>query len=320
MNASLLVTGGAGFIGSHLVERLIQRGYRVVCLDNFDPYYSPSIKRENIRKALSTGQVHLVEADIRDPDALRPVFARDSFRAIIHLAARVGVRHSLEDPATYLDVNATGTFNLLSLSREFAIPRFILGSTSSVYGLLDGAAAREDFMPCRPLSPYGASKVAAEALCCAYAHAFGLCVVALRFFTVYGPRQRPDMAINRFTRLIASGEEVPIYGDGNSLRDYTYVADIVNGIESALETPLEGFQVFNLGQGRPVRLLQLVGLIEEALGAKAELRFMPQPAGDPPLTWADLDKAGGVLGYRPEVPIDRGIPLYVQWFKEAQPA
>lgn len=318
MSASLLVTGGAGFIGSHLLERLARRGYRLVCLDNFDPYYPAPIKRQNLRQALTTGHVRLVEADIRDVDALRRVFASGSFQAVIDLAARPGVRPSLEDPATYLDVNVRGTLNLLAMSREFAIPRFIFASSSSVYGLMDGAAAREDSTPCRPLSPYGASKVAAEALCSAYAQAFGLTVTVLRLFTVYGPRQRPDMAINRFTHLIASGQDVPCFGDGQSLRDYTFITDVLLGIESTLARPLDGFQVFNLGQGRPISLLRLVALIEEALGLKAKLRFMPQQPGDPPLTCADISKASAILGYRPVVAIEEGIARYVQWYKEKQ--
>jgi len=318
VSGSLLVTGGAGFIGSHLIERLVRHGYRVVCLDNFDPYYPEAIKRENLSDVLATGQVHLVEADIRDLDALRLVFDRHSFQTVIHLAARPGVRHSLVDPVTSLDINARGTLNLLAMSKEFGVSRFLFASSSSVYGMMGGGAAREDSTPCRPLSPYGASKVAAEALCSAYSQAFGLTVLGFRLFTVYGPRQRPDMAINRFTRLIANGEDVPIFGDGHSLRDYTFITDVLHGIESALHAPLDGYQVFNLGQGRPISLLNLVALIEESLGTKAKLRFMHQQPGDPLLTWADVSKASAILGYRPEVPIENGIAHYVQWFKEKQ--
>lgn len=315
MSASLLVTGGAGFIGSHLVERLARDGYRVVSLDSFDPYYPASLKRDNLQDALSADHVSLVKADIRDSDALRQIFTNENFQAVIHLAARPGVRPSLEDPATYLDINVGGTLNLLAMCREFVVPRFILASSSSVYGTMD-EAAREDLTPCRPLSPYGASKVAAEALCSAYAQAFGLTVVALRLFTAYGPRQRPDMAISRFTHLIASSEEVPIYGDGRSLRDYTFITDVLRGLESALRAPLHGFHVFNLGQGHPVSLLDLVALVEERLGMKAKLRFLPARTGEPFLTCADIDKAIAVLSYRPGVPIDQGIELYVRWFKE----
>jgi UDP-glucuronate 4-epimerase len=259
--------------------------------------------------------VRLVEADIRDQRALRAVLAGERVSAIVHLAARAGVRPSLLDPELYLDVNVRGTLNLLAVAREFGVPRVVFASSSSVYGLIDGMA-REDGTPCQPLSPYGASKVAGEALCSAYAHTGGPSVVALRFFTVYGPRQRPDMAINRFTRLIASGREVGVHGDGRSLRDYTFISDIVDGIEAALEAALPGYHVFNLGLGQPTVLLDVIKLIEKGLETKARLRFVPQPPGEPPVTHADIAKAGALLGYRPSVSIDEGVARYVRWFRE----
>jgi UDP-glucuronate 4-epimerase len=315
MKGTVLITGGAGFIGSHLVERLVEKGRQVVCLDNFDDYYPAEVKRANLQRALSWQPVRLVEVDIRDRGALRAVLASEKVNAIVHLAARAGVRPSLLDPELYLDVNVRGTLNLLATAREFGVPRVVFASSSSVYGLVDGMA-HEDDTACQPLSPYGASKVAGEALCSAYAHTGGPSVVALRFFTVYGPRQRPDMAINRFTRLIASGQEVSVYGDGRSLRDYTFISDIVDGIEAVLEAALTGYHVFNLGRGQPAVLLDVIRLIEKGLETKAELRFLPLPPGEPPLTHADIGKAGAILGYRPSVSIEEGIARYVRWYKE----
>jgi UDP-glucuronate 4-epimerase len=314
MSEAVLITGGAGFIGSHLAERLVEKGHQVVCLDNFDDYYPAEVKRGNLQSALSSPCLRLVEADIRDQGALRAVLAREKPQAIVHLAARAGVRPSLLDPELYLDVNVRGTLSLLAAAREFEVPRVVFASSSSVYGLIEGMA-RENGTSCHPLSPYGASKVAGEALCSAYAETGGPSVTALRFFTVYGPRQRPDMAIDRFTRLIASGQEVSVHGDGHSLRDYTFISDIVDGIEAALGASLPGYNVFNLGRGQPAVLLDVIRLIEEGLEAKAKLRFVPQPPGEPPLTHADIGKAGALLGYRPSVSIEEGIACYLRWFK-----
>lgn len=316
MSEAVLITGGAGFIGSHLAERLVEKGRQVVCLDNFDDYYPPQVKRSNLRSALSSQRLRLVEADIRDQGALRAVLAREKPHVIVHLAARAGVRPSLLDPELYLDVNVRGTLSLLAAARESGVPRVVFASSSSVYGSIEGMA-REDGTPCHPLSPYGASKVAGEALCSAYAHTGGPSVVALRFFTVYGPRQRPDMAINRFTRLIAAGQEVGVHGDGHSLRDYTFIRDTVDGIEAALEAELPGYHVFNLGRGQPAVLLDVIRLIEKGLKAKAKLRFLPEQPGDPPLTHADIGKAGAFLNYRPSVSIDEGIARYVRWFRDS---
>jgi len=317
MNETVLITGGAGFIGSHLAERLVERGRQIICLDNFDDYYPAEVKRSNLQRALSSQRVSLEEADVRDREGLRSVLGTERVRVLVHLAARPGVRPSLQDPELYLDVNVRGTLSVLAMAREFGVPRVVFASSSSVYGSIEGMA-REEGTPCHPLSPYGASKVAAEALCSAYAHTGGPSVVALRFFTVYGPRQRPDMAINRFTRLIASGQEVGVHGAGHSLRDYTFISDIVDGIEAALEASLPGYHVFNLGRGQPVVLLDVIRLIEKGLEAKARIRFLPQPPGEPHLTYADIGKAGALLGYRPSVSIEEGIARYVRWFRERE--
>jgi UDP-glucuronate 4-epimerase len=315
MDGSVLVTGGAGFVGSHLLERLVEKGHRVVCLDNFDPYYPAAVKRQNVEDVLASGGVRLVEGDVRDRESLRAVLTGERVGTIVHLAARAGVRPSLKEPELYLGINVGGTLAVLEAARECGVPRVVFASSSSVYGLIDGKA-REDATPCHPLSPYGASKVAAEALCSAYAETGGPSVVALRFFTAYGPRQRPDMAINRFTRFVAGGQEIEVYGDGHSSRDYTFISDIVDGIEAALGASLSGYHVFNLGRGQPTGLLDVIRLIEKGLGTEAKLRFVPQPPGEPPLTHADITKAGTILGYRPSVSIKEGIARYVRWFQE----
>lgn len=314
MSGPVLVTGGAGFIGSHLTQNLIESGYDVICLDNFDPYYPAAFKLRWIDTSLRSGRASLVEADIRDVSALRSLLRERRIEVVVHLAARAGVRPSFSDPETYLDINVRGTLKLLRASHEAGVRHIVFASSSSVYGTIEGTA-REESTPCRPLSPYGAAKLAAEALCSAYSHQSGMSIVGLRLFTVYGPRQRPDMAINRFTRLIWNGQTVPIYGSGASLRDYTFVSDIVNGITAALQAPPSAYQVFNLGRGQPVELLKMVRLLETELGKPARLRFMPEQLGDPPLTFADISKARNVLNYRPQVSIEEGIARYVDWFK-----
>ena len=313
---TILITGAAGFIGSHLVERLRQRGERLLCLDNFDAYYSAALKRQNLSEALDRLDSCFVQADIRDHGLLERLFKGHQVTTVVHLAARAGVRASLENPVPYFETNVLGTLSLLEACRTFGVKRFVFASSSSVYGESHAAPAVENTTPCRPLSPYGASKLAAETLCELYSRLCDMTTVALRFFTVYGPRQRPDMAIRRFTKLIDEGKEVFVYGDGSSSRDYTFVTDTVDGIEAALRLPLRGYQVFNLGRGQPVTLLDLIGLIEQELESKARVRFLPHRDGDPLATCADINKARTVLGYHPTVPIEQGIACYVQWFKE----
>jgi UDP-glucuronate 4-epimerase len=315
----VLVTGGAGFIGSHLIERLAGRGQPVVCLDNFDSYYSPELKRDNIEKAIGSGLVQLEEADICDRDAVQALFRSRRFASVVHLAARPGVRPSLNDPDPYLRINVGGTLNVLKAAVESGVERIVFASSSSVYGSVT-RRAREDRDQPRPLSPYAASKVAGEALSHAYAASSGITTVVLRFFTVYGPRQRPDMAVNRFTSAIWNGQPITVFGDGTSQRDYTFIDDIIDGLDSAITAPLGPYSVFNLGGSRPVQLLALIGLLEERLGKKATLEFQPAGAGEPELTFADVSAAEHSLGFRPRVGIEEGTKKYVNWYLENQRA
>ena len=315
MTDSVLIPGGAGFIGSHLADRLVRRGERVVLFDNFDPYYAETDKRRNIEGALASGLATLVAGDIRDYGALRAALAEHRVGRVVHLAARPGVRPSLEEPAPYLDINVNGTLNVLMACRDYAVRKIVFASSSSVYGGTS-RPADEETTPCRPLSPYGASKVAGEALCSSFAACDGLDIAALRFFTVYGPRQRPDMAINRFTRMIAGGEDVPVYGDGTSRRDYTYVSDIIDGLTAAIDTPLPGYRVLNLGRGEPVVLCDLLTSLQTAIGREARLRHLPEQPGDPQSTCADISRARKTLGYEPSVPVAEGVRLYTQWYRE----
>jgi UDP-glucuronate 4-epimerase len=314
LNNPILVTGGAGFIGSHVIEGLVEAGHQVVCVDNFDSYYSTKRKRNNIRRALESGRVELIESDIRFSKTLREVFRQVKPASIVHLAARAGVRPSLANPRVYLENNVRGTLNVLEAARQVGVERVVAASSSSVYGPIEGMA-KENETPCRPLSPYGASKVAAEALCSSYSHTAGMDIVALRFFTVFGPRQRPDMAIAKFTRNISNGIPITVHGDGSSLRDYTFVSDATYAIEAALLADLHGYHVFNIGRADPVRLSDLISLIEAQLGRSAERQTVPEQPGDPQLTFADISLASQMLNYQPRVNIDDGVAQYITWFK-----
>jgi UDP-glucuronate 4-epimerase len=314
---TVLVTGAAGFIGSNLTEHLLSLGYRVVGLDNFDDYYSPVIKQNNLRAMEGDNRFLLVRSDIRDIALLPKVFSENNISLVVHLAARAGVRPSLAQPLLYQDVNVRGTINLLEASRVFGVKRFIFASSSSVYGLNHNGPFYEDSRVDCPTSPYAASKVAAELFCRTYNHLYGLPVVVLRLFTVYGPRQRPEMAISLFTRMIDSGEEVPVFGDGTSKRDYTYVSDIVDGTTQALNYPGSGFEVFNLGYSRPVALEYLIHIIEKSLGKKARIKRLPTQPGDVPITFAEISRAGALLSYQPKITIEEGVPLFVKWYRES---
>jgi UDP-glucuronate 4-epimerase len=313
----ILVTGAAGFIGSHVAERLVARGDEVIGLDNFDPFYPRAIKEANVAALGRSPRFRLVEGDIRDRDLVAGLL--DAGTAIVHLAARAGVRPSLEDPAGYASVNIEGTATLLEAARIAGARRFVFGSSSSVYGDTAPVPFAEDWPALLPISPYAATKRAGELLCTTFSQLYGLRIVALRFFTVYGPRQRPDLAIHKFTRLIRAGRPVPFYGDGSSERDYTHIDDIVGGVAAALDwTGAAGpaVEIVNLGESRTTSLQGLVDLIARAVGREARLERLPAQPGDVRRTCADVRKALRLLGYRPTTTVEDGIPRFVRWFEE----
>ncbi len=309
---NILVTGGAGFIGSNLVDRLLAEGHEVVVLDEFNDYYDPAIKRANLAGAGSRVVIH--EADIRDASAVNRIVSQGKFDAIVHLAARAGVRPSIKQPQLYIDTNITGTFNLLEAARAAGVPRFINISSSSVYGVLKTVPFREDMCLNQTISPYAATKLAAEQLCSNYSHLYGMRIVSLRLFTVYGPRQRPDLAIHKFTRAIDEGHPIDQYGDGSTRRDYTYVEDILQGIMASLAYNGPLCDVFNLGESQTTTLAGLIEAIEQALGKKAVINRLPEQPGDVPLTYADITKSRECLGYAPKTKISEGIPKFVEWY------
>lgn len=309
----ILLTGGAGFIGSHCAERLLARGDEVVCVDNFNDSYDPAIKRRNIKEAGTHSGYALEEGDIRDYDFLCDVARRHRPEKIIHLAARAGVRPSLRHPRLYEEVNCAGTLNILELAREYEIPHFVFGSSSSVYGINSKVPFSEDDRLERAISPYAVTKRSGELMCHAYHHLYGIPVTCLRFFTVYGPRQRPEMAIHNFTRKITDGEEIQMFAEGLSSRDYTYIDDIVDGIMSALDRVFP-FEIINLGDSRTVKLRHLVSLLQEIIGTRAKINSMPSQPGDVPFTCADIRKATRLLDYRPNVPIEEGLRRFVEWY------
>jgi UDP-glucuronate 4-epimerase len=309
----ILVTGGAGFIGSHFSERMLGRGHEVVCLDNFNDYYDPSVKRANLVRALRDPRYRLEEGDILDSGLLDRVFTGAPYDAVVHLAARAGVRPSILEPALYQKVNVEGTVNLLALASRLGVPKFIFASSSSVYGKNSKVPFSEDDPVDRPVSPYAATKRSGELLAYTFHALTGMSVSCLRFFTVYGPRQRPDMAIHKFTKMIAEGKEIPMFGDGTSRRDFTFIDDIVDGMERALER-CAGYAVYNLGESNTIELRALIGLIEAAVGKPARIRALPEQPGDVPVTYADISKARRELGYDPRVPVGAGIPAFVRWF------
>ena len=313
----ILVTGGAGFIGSHLVDRLLAFGMAstITCVDNFDPFYDTARKEENVRRALSHSIYSLERSDICDKDGLNKIFQRARPQVVVHLAARAGVRPSLVNPAAYHRTNVEGTLNVLECARDNGAEKVVFGSSSSVYGVSSSLPfAETDSLHC-PISPYAVTKIAAESLCHIFNRLYGISAVCLRFFTVYGPRQRPEMAIAKFVRSVLQQETIDVYGNGSSLRDYTYVDDIVDGVLAAIEKPIT-CEVINLGNAHAVPLKELLGVIQKELGIKACLRRMPSQAGDVPVTFASLAKAKKLLGYKPKVTIGEGIRRYVEWQKE----
>lgn len=314
---NVLVTGGAGFIGSHLVELLLAEGaWRVSVVDDFNDFYDPQVKRRNVGPYVSRDDFELRDADIRDRAALGEVFKGTRFDVIVHLAARAGVRPSLSEPVLYAETNINGTLNLLELAREHDVRQFVFGSSSSVYGENEKVPFAEDDKVNAPISPYAATKAAGELLCHTYSHLFGLRCVALRFFTVYGARQRPDLAIHKFARLISKGRPIPVFGDGTTRRDYTYVDDIIAGVRASMDYRKSDYEVFNLGESRTVELRELIGLLEKELGREAIIDRQPTQPGDVPQTFADISKARRLLGYDPQTPIEEGIRRFVEWFRE----
>jgi len=312
---TILVTGGAGFIGSHLVEHLLEAGNRVICLDNFDSFYSPMVKRANIKDALLHPSFTLIEGDIRDAGGLKQCFEENEIDVVVHLAARAGVRPSIQNPELYYDVNVMGTLRLLEAMRTHGVTKLVFASSSSVYGNNKKVPFDENDTVDTPISPYTATKKACELLCHTYHHLYAFDVFALRFFTVYGPRQRPEMAISHFTRSILQGKPIELFGDGTTSRDYTFVGDIVSGLEAAI-SHVNGYEIINLGNSHPVPLIELVHVIEEVAGKKATIRWSPMQAGDVQTTWADTAKAKRLLGYSPSTPIRDGLAAYVQWLRE----
>ncbi|MCA9771257.1 MAG: GDP-mannose 4,6-dehydratase [Myxococcales bacterium] len=316
----ILVTGGAGFIGSHVIERLLARGDAVVCLDNFNDYYDPRVKRANLQDASDHRGFSLVEGDIEDRAAVEGVFETHGIDRVVHLAARAGVRPSIQDPVAYFATNVTGTVNLLEACRAREIRPFVFASSSSVYGECTEAPFREDFKIDAPVSPYAASKKAGELITYTYHHLFGLNVRCLRFFTVFGPRQRPEMAIHQFVRAIDRGEKIKMFGDGETSRDYTYVDDVVAGVIGSLDHCAAGgtpsYGIYNLGRSDPVKLCDLIDGISKALGKSAEIERLPMQAGDVSHTFADVSRAREDFGYAPRVSLVEGLRRFVQWYRE----
>ncbi|MEW5795020.1 MAG: GDP-mannose 4,6-dehydratase [Candidatus Zixiibacteriota bacterium] len=310
---SILVTGGTGFIGSHLVDRLLARGARVTVLDNFNDFYDPRIKRANIASHLDFQGYTLVEGDIRVPGTVNQTFAKGGFHLVIHLAAMAGVRPSVENPALYHEVNLIGTMNVLEAIRQYGVPKLVFASSSSVYGNNTKVPFAESDPVDHPISPYAATKKAGELMAHTYHHLYGINTACLRFFTVYGPRQRPEMAICKFTDRITRGQEIDVYAEGHSRRDYTYIDDIIDGVMAACDADLE-YEIINLGRSDTVGLLDLITKLEKLLGKKAKTRLMPSQPGDVEQTYADITKARRLLGFQPRVSIDTGLARFAEWY------
>lgn len=319
-DVKVLVTGGAGFIGSHVSERLISKGHQVVIIDSFDPFYDPAIKHRNIEKVLASGCARLVVADICNREGLEQALEGETFDGIIHLAARAGVRPSLDRPDDYVRTNVEGMVSMLEIGRRRGIRAFVMGSSSSVYGDSTPVPFSEDQPAANPISPYAATKRAGELLGHTYAHLYGLSVICLRLFTVYGPRQRPDLAIHKFARLMMSGNSIPFFGDGETERDYTYVADVVDGIEAALawasNAEPRAFEIVNLGENTTTSLARLVQMLSAELGVNPTIDRLPPQPGDVQRTFASVDKARRLLGYNPSTPMEEGIRRFVEWFRQ----
>lgn len=309
-----LITGAAGFIGSHLCERLLADGWTVVGVDNFDDFYDPQIKRCNIESCLKNKNFQLIEADIRDNAAMDKAVG-SGVEIIVHLAARAGVRPSIEKPLLYADVNINGTMVLLEAAKKHKVNKFVFGSSSSVYGNNKKVPFSEGDSVDFPISPYAATKKACELICHTYHHLYGICITPLRFFTVYGPRQRPDLAIHKFAKLIEQDKPIPVYGDGTMMRDFTYIDDIIDGTVAAMNK-CSGFRIYNLGESRPISVNDLIAEIERALGKKAVKEYLPLQPGDVERTFADVTKAVRDLDYKPDTTIQAGLAKFVQWLRQ----
>jgi len=315
---NILVTGGAGFIGSDLINKLINnKNFQVTCLDNFDSFYDPAIKRKNISPFLTKPNFKLIEADIQDFEQLKEKLKKP-FDLIIHLAAKAGVQPSLKDPKTYTEVNILGTQNLLELTRGLNCKKFIFASSSSVYGVNPNTPWREDEQNIMPISPYGATKASGELLGHVYSRLYGFQFISLRLFTVYGPRQRPDLAIHKFVKLISQGKPITIYGKGDTKRDYTYIDDLVSGFIAALDYSDSQYEIINLGNNKPIRIIKLIKEIEKSLGKKAITNILPERPGDVPITYADISKAEKLLNYKPDTSLSDGLHNFINWYKKAK--
>ena len=327
MKKSILVTGGVGFIGSHLTEALLKIGYKVVVVDNFNDFYDPEKKRGNImaiksqmaKLSIPEDHIQIIEGDIRNIEQLDKLFAAYSIQLVVHLAAMAGVRPSISAPLLYNDVNINGTLNLLELCRKYGVKKFVFASSSSVYGNNKKVPFSETDFVDHPISPYAATKRAGELICHTYHHLYGMDIACLRFFTVFGPRQRPDLAIHKFTKLLINGEEIPFYGDGTTERDYTFIDDIIEGVVKALQWVQAGqglYEIFNLGESRTVNLKEMVTTLEKVIGKKAKLKVLPMQPGDVTRTYADITKAQKILGYHPTTTFEEGIKKFIQWYRE----
>lgn len=308
-----LITGGAGFIGSNLADKLLADGNEIVVVDNFNDYYDVAVKEANIAQALQNPNYRLYRTDIEDMPRLEAVFKAHKFDAVIHLAARAGVRPSLENPVEYVKSNILGTVNVLECMRQFGVKKLVIASSSSVYGNCAAEIFSEDLKVTEPISPYAATKSACEQICYTWHHLYGINVVALRFFTVYGPRQRPDLAINKFSRLIAENKPIEMYGDGSTKRDYTFIEDIVQGICASIAYGKTGYEIINLGGGEPITLKRMIQTIEDAMGKKAEIIQKPMQPGDVNKTVCDWSKAKRLLNYQPRTTFEQGIKKFVAW-------
>lgn len=313
----ILVTGGAGFIGSHLVSALLLRGENVVVIDDFNDYYDPALKRENIEAHLGNPRLRLFETDITDYSALADIIRDEAPGAVCHLAARAGVRPSIKDPLLYERVNTVGTLNMLEAVKDLALENFLFASSSSVYGINSKVPFSEDDPVTSPISPYAVTKRAGELTCRVYAHIYSVPITCLRFFTVYGERGRPDMAVAKFTRAVWEGRDIEVYGDGTAKRDFTFIDDIISGVLAALYNP-KGFEIINLGGSRTIEVSGLISIIEEKLGKKARIRNIAPVAGDVPVTYADVTRASRLLGFEPRVRLEEGVERYVKWFLERE--